>query len=786
MRQVADRALAFRSGCLDQSAELLHARAERLGGGIGQLLQRLRGLSGTAFDRAAEMLGAGGQELCGRLGTRFNLAGHRFGASDEELLKPPNARIEIVGNFHGVDTERLVDVIDLLADAFCELGAAHVDDIGDVRDALVQRADYLLAALGHGLGDVQHSRSERFVERLCAAIQGIAEACELLIKTGGDLRRLGGHAGIEIVQVIAHCGRDLLGTLTQPFNHLAAIRLHRPVELGQMARDKVAQRCGIARDPFSQLGTAVIEHVLEGLQPCGDHFAHRIAPVADHLAKGVHAVAQLVTHPLAALQDCVSDARAGLFQLGNDIAAAQAEVKDERIAGVLEGSIHLLDAARNGLGELISGLDREVRHLLRAIGHHIQYRRGLLGEALGDALEPHRHHVLKIGSDLGELIADVIGLEIQRGGQTVAGASNRLRGLPAGCLEPFEQVAPALAQRLDHCISGVAESARDVLGLLGQGMRDPPRRLVDLFGNELVDLRDIVTQIEMNAVDRVTDLGRLADERVALAAQVLQQRADTHFVVVVGMFECRYLVGHQRLELAGAGQRAFDAVAHGGDFAPDRLADRDYRFSRDRFRLGEAHGDFSHGLRNEPQFLGPPGHVREHVKEDDGSQEDSGEHRQYRSRQSRGRQRSFQLREVHPTEDEADHHPRDGENRGDLVGGSRRAALQAAQDLSDRFPIVVRRPAQCGLLLRRVHLRCEFLVLGRRGTRPAPRRLEAPLFGNRCLGLRLHRRRSAGLRVGRHLVPNRKRILNRRQRCFGRILDLLGSVRHVVVASFYA
>jgi hypothetical protein len=28
--------------------------------------------------------------------------------------------------------------------------------------------------------------------------------------------------------------------------------------------------------------------------------------------------------------------------------------------------------------------------------------------------------------------------------------------------------------------------------------------------------------------------------------------------------------------------------------------------------------------------------------------------------------------------------------------------------------------------------------------------------------------------------------LNRRQRCFGRILDLLGSVRHVVVASFYA
>ena len=75
------------------AAPMLHARAERLGGGIGQLLQCLGSVSGTALDRAAEMLGAGGQELCGRLGARFDLSGHRLGASDKKLLEPGDARI---------------------------------------------------------------------------------------------------------------------------------------------------------------------------------------------------------------------------------------------------------------------------------------------------------------------------------------------------------------------------------------------------------------------------------------------------------------------------------------------------------------------------------------------------------------------------------------------------------------------------------------------------------------------------------------------------------------------
>ncbi len=145
--------------------------------------------------------------------------------------------------------------------------------------------------------------------------------------------------------------------------------------------------------------------------------------------------------------------------------------------------------------------------------------------------------MLEVGGDLGELVADVIGLEVQRRREPIARARNCLRGIPAGRFQPLEQIAAALAQRLDHGLAGMLERARDVLALFGQAVGDSPRRLVDLLGNEFADLRNVVAQVEMDAVDGVANLLGLADQGVALAAEILQQRADAHFVVVIGVFE---------------------------------------------------------------------------------------------------------------------------------------------------------------------------------------------------------------------------------------------------------
>ena len=307
--------------------------------------------------------------------------------------------------------------------------------------------------------------------------------------------------------------------------------------------------------------------------------------------------------------DGVGDARAGLLELGHHVAAAQAEVEHQRIAGVLERGVDLLHAVADRVGEMVAGLDHEVGELLGAAGHHVEDADRLLREALGHAVEPHRHHVLEVGGDLGELVADVVGLEIERRGQPVAGGRDRLGGVGAGGFEPLEQVAAALAERLDHGVAGVPERARDVLALLGERMGDAPRRLVDLIGDQLADLRDVVAEIEMDAVDGVADLLGLADQGIALAAQILQQRPDAHLVVVVGVLERRHLVGDQRLELGGTRERALDAVAHGGDLAPDRLADGHDQLARHGLRLGQPHRHLGHGLGDQPQFLRPRGHI---------------------------------------------------------------------------------------------------------------------------------------------------------------------------------
>ena len=67
------------------------------------------------------------------------------------------------------------------------------------------------------------------------------------------------------------------GALAEPLDQLAAVGLHGAVELAEVAGDEVAERRGIARDLFAELGAAVVEHVLERLQPRRQHFAHRVA-----------------------------------------------------------------------------------------------------------------------------------------------------------------------------------------------------------------------------------------------------------------------------------------------------------------------------------------------------------------------------------------------------------------------------------------------------------------------------------------------------------------------------
>src|SRR5262245_54765739 len=404
--------------------------------------------------------------------------------------------------------------------------APRADEAGAVGHALVERADHFVPALGHPPGDVHDARGQRLAERLGPAVEGVSETIELLVEACRDLGRLDRDAGVEIVEIVAHRARNVLRALAETFDHFAAVGLHGAVELGKMAGDEIAERAGVARDPFGELGAALIEHGLECLQPCRQQLAHRVAADGDHVgelaapliehvlerlqprrqqfahrvpAAGNHVgelaaalvehvierlqprrqllayrvpargdqvgklAAALIEHGLEGLQprdehfarrlaaagnhfgkrlgalvELIGHPIAALLELGYHVSAAQAQIEDERIAGILERGVDLLDAPGNRLGELVAGLDHEVGQLLRTVAHQIENLGGLLREALGHMIEPLRHRALDVVGDLGELVADVIGLEIKRRAQAVAGGGDRLRGVMAGAFEAGE------------------------------------------------------------------------------------------------------------------------------------------------------------------------------------------------------------------------------------------------------------------------------------------------------------------------------------------------------------
>ncbi len=116
--------------------------------------------------------------------------------------------------------------------------------------------------------------------------------------------------------------------------------------------------------------------------------------------------------------------------------------------------------------------------------------------------------------------------------------------------------------------------------------------------------------------DGVAHVLGLVDQGLALVGELAEQVADAHFVVVIGALERGDFVVHQRFQLGRARERALDAVAHGGDFAADGLADRHDLFARGGLRLRQPHRHLGHGLGDQAQVLRTAEHEGEHEEED--------------------------------------------------------------------------------------------------------------------------------------------------------------------------
>lgn len=107
------------------------------------------------------------------------------------------------------------------------------------------------------------------------------------------------------------------------------------------------------------------------------------------------------------------------------------------------------------------------------------------------------------------------------------------------------------------------------------------------------------------------------DDGLALADQFVDQGADLQFVVIIGAFQRRHFIMDKDFQLAGARDRPFDAVAHGGDFAADGLANAEDAFLGHVFRFGKTQGHFGHATGDNAHLLRAPDHHGHDEEEDD-------------------------------------------------------------------------------------------------------------------------------------------------------------------------
>ncbi len=240
----------------------------------------------------------------------------------------------------------------------------------------------------------------------------------------------------------------------------------------------------------------------------------------------------------------------------------------------------------------------------------------------------------------------------------------------------------------------MAQRQRNMLAFLGERTRHAMRNLVDLVGDEIADRGDIVRQIEMDAGDGVTHLFGLRHQRFALVGQFAEQIADAHFVVVVGALERGDFIVHQCFQLGGARQRPLDAVAHGGDLAPDGLADRNDRLVRGGLRLRQPHRHLSHRFRDQSQILRTAENVREN-EEENGRQEDRAcDAEQCGKAGARRRKHSLQFRLEQQDGSDSGGNPEHGGGGADEIGQAGAAAVQGLQNLPDAGTVVIGGPAR--------------------------------------------------------------------------------------------
>lgn len=275
----------------------------------------------------------------------------------------------------------------------------------------------------------------------------------------------------------------------------------------------------------------------------------------------------------------------------------------------------------------------------------------------------------------------------------LAGRGHRVGDLVAAGGDAVDVVLALLADRVDELVAGRGKAAGDLDGLVLERTGDVLAGFVDRSGERFGNRLDLFRQVGMGTQDSVAQKVRIADDRLALALELLENGAHALLVLVVGGFQLGDLVVDADLQFAGARKGALDAIAHGVDLAADRLADGGDGFDGRGFGFGQAQGDLGQGASGELHVLRAPDHEPDGEEEEyrNGDGRVDGDHPRLRAHDAG----VGDLEQARAIQAEADHDtdecPHRGEQPGNHERGRRGAALQPVQKGFEAGTVVVGR-----------------------------------------------------------------------------------------------
>ena len=774
--------------------------AERVGDAGALARHREHDVAAGAADPGLGLLGVAGQELGDALAVRAEGRLHLADAGGEVVRDGAGGLRQAAGGIVGAGRQLAVEVVQGGAQgghrrgtALAELGAGAVGGVAEAgeqaRGLGLDGAGHLGRAVAQGLEGIDQAGGG-------VAGMGLDLAGD---RAGGAAQGLdgGGGPGLEAVAQRREGGFQGLGCGLGPIGDVAAGPLGRGLDAGLeirgLHRHGVVQARGDPVHPLGQGVAALRDRLGDPLGGADQLVAHRAGLVGQRLADAAHGEREGGLRVAAAALDRLGDGEAGILDLAAQRQAAAGDVLGERGArlGEARGDLgpHRAETLRQLGAARQEGVLEADDRALEALAHDAALAlQGLadaqagLGQALGDG-----------GGALGDPPGKGIPGRLE-GAAHVAGAG--LEGPRQGLADLQEAAAHALAgvrQALDQLVAAPGHQVDDPVARVAQGSRDGRAAGVERPGHALAGAGQrhddplgrafqLLAQALVRAGDRAAHALGVGDDGFPLGDQFLDQGADADLVVGIGPLQRGDLAADQGLQLAGPGERTLDAVADRGDFPAHGLRHGQDGIGGEAFGLGQAHRDLADRAGDEAHLLGPGRQHGGDHEQDDRAEQGGSAHRRLEGGEARDDAAQVAAG-LQPGDQNQAGDPGEAGQEGENIGLGRGPHPQGLLQDADVAPVVIRHQRAVGR--QQAALAARALAAGR-GQVGSQRRVEVEarrrLAAGRIEGAVEQRigipdigqaRLGAALGAGRRQGVEVQRLLDRRERGLGRVLQLL-------------